>query len=105
VVSLCSETPVLLRPGTVSKEEVERVLGRPLLLASMHSHEPVSSPGMKYRHYCPQTPIKLFYTLNAVKEYLDSQDRHLLRMFLASAPQDVECDHFPLCAKEFYALL
>jgi L-threonylcarbamoyladenylate synthase len=108
VISLVSEEPVLLRPGAVTKEDLEKVLGRPLGLAPACPEGPVSSPGMKYRHYCPQTPIKLFYTLKELKNYLAEQDFRLPRMFLAVDPQNIDYPnlaHYGLSTQEFYALL
>lgn len=62
VISLTEETPVLLRPGLVTKEAMEAVLGRPVLLShavtqQLHEGETAASPGMKYRHYAPQARV------------------------------------------------
>jgi L-threonylcarbamoyladenylate synthase len=58
VVNLVSETPCLLRPGTILREEIEEVLGR--LLREAHDGEKASSPGMRYKHYAPKAPLRLF---------------------------------------------
>lgn len=57
VISLIQKTPQILRPGSISKEEIERVLGISL---GQFEEKQVLSPGMKYRHYAPKTPIYLF---------------------------------------------
>lgn len=56
--------PLLLRPGFVTREELEEELGMPVPLA--HAlHAPLAgnarphSPGMKYRHYAPKAKITL----------------------------------------------
>jgi L-threonylcarbamoyladenylate synthase len=61
VVDLSGPTPVLLRPGTLSRVELERVLGVPL-----RDPEPVTnatearlSPGMIDRHYAPRARVVL----------------------------------------------
>lgn len=59
VVSLISEPPTLLRPGSISREKVEEVLGR--FVAFPPSSGPVYSPGMKYRHYAPKAAVKLVF--------------------------------------------
>ena len=55
VVSLAGERPVLLRPGMVSREELEEILG-PIEDAAPAegAHE---SPGLHERHYQPRTPL------------------------------------------------
>lgn len=59
VLSLYHGVPTLLRPGKVSKEELEAVLGKKI--ADAPSHGPAFSPGMKYRHYAPKAKVKLLY--------------------------------------------
>lgn len=55
VLSLVGE-PTLLRPGSISQEALEKVLGRPIKGASAGT--PVHAPGMKYRHYAPRARIR-----------------------------------------------
>jgi len=57
VVDLSTPTPTLLRPGGVSRELLEQVLG-PLALAGSDDHAP-KSPGMLSRHYAPTAPLRL----------------------------------------------
>jgi L-threonylcarbamoyladenylate synthase len=57
VVSLLGETPVLLRLGATPREEIERVLGHPLVTAK--SDAPIASPGQLATHYAPSTPLRL----------------------------------------------
>jgi len=58
VVSLAGPEPVLLRPGMVSLEEIEQVLGRSVAVAGkVEGAHP--SPGMHERHYSPRTPVHL----------------------------------------------
>lgn len=59
VVDVTGEEPILLRAGGISKEELERSLGRPVLVHS-DAGETARSPGMKYRHYAPQAKLILF---------------------------------------------
>src|SRR4051794_23655067 len=58
----CFETPMLLRPGGVPREQIERVLGRALLqlpdAADGNSAQPLA-PGMLASHYAPRTRVRL----------------------------------------------
>ena len=58
----CFEAPMLLRPGGVPREAIERVLGRRLLRppadAESDSGQPLA-PGMLASHYAPRTPVRL----------------------------------------------
>jgi L-threonylcarbamoyladenylate synthase len=53
VVSLLGK-PTLLRPGGVPREEIEKVTG-PLADAAPDAAGPAPSPGMRHRHYAPDT--------------------------------------------------
>jgi len=57
VIDLTSKVPTLLRPGAITLEQLRKVLGK-VNLANPHAKKP-KSPGMKYRHYSPNTPLIL----------------------------------------------
>ena len=61
VVSLAGNVPRLLRPGGVSLEQLESVLGSVevdrALREKIGDEVRVSAPGMKYRHYAPKAPV------------------------------------------------
>jgi L-threonylcarbamoyladenylate synthase len=59
VVSLLEDRPTLLRPGAISKTELEKVLGQSIEEATASTT--VRSPGMKYRHYAPRAKVRLVY--------------------------------------------
>jgi L-threonylcarbamoyladenylate synthase len=59
VISLFNAVPTLLRPGKITKEQLEEALGQNVEIAG--SSSPALSPGMKYRHYAPKAPIKLVF--------------------------------------------
>jgi L-threonylcarbamoyladenylate synthase len=105
VISLIQEVPVLLRPGQITQKEIEKVLGYPIQVVSS-SNTQVMSPGMKYRHYAPKTPIRLFDTLEELENYMTLVSTDKKRMLLSSQALFFPgLDHYPLSAKEFYALL
>ncbi len=58
VVSLAGQQPVLLRPGVISREELETALGQPVA-AAQRPEGAHPSPGMHERHYSPNTPVIL----------------------------------------------
>ncbi len=59
VISLFHEVPILLRPGKITKEQIEEVLGQKIEVAGLSS--PNLSPGMKHRHYAPKALIRLVF--------------------------------------------
>lgn len=106
VISLLGPVPVLLRPGSISQEAIESVLGCAIEKASSLHQGPVLSPGMKYRHYAPHTPVKLFCDLSHLNAYLIDQS-YRQRMFLSRLFASLPCpvDHFTLSSKDFYSRL
>jgi L-threonylcarbamoyladenylate synthase len=58
----CLDTPLLLRPGGLPREEIERVLGHRLMRppedAVGETGQPLA-PGMLASHYAPRTPVRL----------------------------------------------
>lgn len=68
VVDLVSfDEPTLLRPGSLKKEAIEAVLKRPL---AAFTKGPFASPGMKYRHYSPSIPVRVFSETGAFEQHL-----------------------------------
>ena len=64
VVSVTGEHPVLLRPGYITKEQMETVLGEevlvsPAILEKLKEGEVARSPGMKYKHYAPKAQVTI----------------------------------------------
>lgn len=63
VISLVGNTPRLLRPGAVTLEQLREVLPDIIVdkavLAEPQKNEAVASPGMKYKHYAPDTDVYL----------------------------------------------
>ena len=76
VVSVVGEHPVLLRPGYVTKEQMEAVLGEevlvsPAILEKLQEGEVARSPGMKYKHYAPKAQVTLLRgSFAAYRDYL-----------------------------------
>lgn len=61
VITLVKEPPVLLRPGAVTVEEIEAVIGKIHLshavFEKLELGKKAASPGMKYKHYSPKARV------------------------------------------------
>jgi L-threonylcarbamoyladenylate synthase len=58
VLSLAGPKPALLRPGMISKEQIEQVIGK-IEFAATPPDGAHASPGLHPRHYSPRTPLLL----------------------------------------------
>jgi len=59
VLSLAGPVPVLLRPGMVSRAQIEAMIGPVSLAESPAQGDAHASPGLHARHYSPRTPLLL----------------------------------------------
>ena len=59
VVEIQSEQVNILRPGAITMEMIKKVVGNTHLVKTINHKEYVKpkSPGMKYKHYSPSTPL------------------------------------------------
>ena len=55
VIDMTTSTPVILRPGSVTQEEIEALIGH--VKSSDFVDEFPKSPGMKYTHYTPNAQV------------------------------------------------
>jgi len=58
VLSLAGPRPVLMRPGMVSRREIEELVG-PIEIAAAAGDGPHAAPGMHRKHYSPRTRLLL----------------------------------------------
>ncbi len=78
VVIVVNNIPVILRPGGITPEMIQEVVGvvevDKHILSKIEEGEKVMSPGMKYRHYAPNSKCILVYSkendrlVNRIKE-------------------------------------
>lgn len=57
IVDFSEENPMILRPGYITQEMIQRVIGEVAIdrtILSASSKTPPKAPGMKYRHYAPK---------------------------------------------------
>ncbi|HAU29911.1 MAG TPA: threonylcarbamoyl-AMP synthase [Rhodospirillaceae bacterium] len=57
IIDLTTDTPTLLRPGGLSRENIEALIGA--IALSGHAPDAPKSPGQLLRHYAPDTPLRL----------------------------------------------
>ena len=58
VVDMCGEQPLILRPGIVTADMLEELLGKKVRVVT-DPKEKVNSPGVRYKHYAPKVPMAL----------------------------------------------
>ncbi len=59
VLSLAGPEAVLLRPGMVSREQIETLIGPVRLAGAVSDGEAHAAPGQHSRHYAPRVPLRL----------------------------------------------
>ncbi|MBM7551776.1 L-threonylcarbamoyladenylate synthase [Thalassobacillus pellis] len=60
VVDCTGEIPVILRPGGITREQIEQVTGEVMVDPALADQkDQPKSPGMKYTHYAPESPLWL----------------------------------------------
>lgn len=74
VLDISGPVPKVLRPGGLSVEELEHVLGRVEVAPEAAAGETPPSPGMKYRHYAPKADVYLAH--GSAKEQAQSIRLH-----------------------------
>ena len=103
VVTLALDKPRLLRPGGITLEQLETVLGEVevdrALFEKIGDDVKVSAPGMKYRHYAPKAPVTV--VRGDPQKTADYIAEHI------NGPTGVLCfdeyqDRFPTCAVECF---
>ena len=59
VLDLSTDQPAILRPGAVTPEAIEQVIGMPVQTELQHvgATEVPKAPGMKYKHYAPNAQV------------------------------------------------
>lgn len=77
IIDVTKTPPVLLRPGPFTVEELKKIFGDiyiPPVARGISEAETALAPGMKYRHYAPNTPLLIVhFDLNTAVERLKSR--------------------------------
>ena len=70
VIDCSVDVPVILRPGGVTFEQLQSVIGTVRQDAALKNKDAApKAPGMKYTHYAPQSPL---YLVKGSPEFLQS---------------------------------
>ena len=80
IVDVSGPVPVLLRPGAVTMEMLETVLGHvevdPAISGPVSKDVRPKAPGMKYRHYAPKADMTLVEgEMERVIQYINEETR------------------------------
>lgn len=103
VISLMTNQPVILRPGKITKQEIEEVLGITIAMQGSLQKGPAYSPGMKYRHYAPCIPVQLFYDREGIDSYCKEASSHKRMLLATSFLIASNCDYYKLSMQDLYA--
>lgn len=103
VVRVIGDKVKILRPGRISKEDIEKVINDvevdEHVMKKLEAGQRVLSPGMKYRHYAPKTKCILVYSkdneklINKIKEIRSEYKSSLVLVASENISkfQDSEC--------------
>ena len=83
VIDMTGQTPMILRPGIITKEDLETALGKKVLLDPTLNKRPdkfnnedfrPKAPGMKYKHYAPKAQMIVYEgRMEAVEAAIDRE--------------------------------
>lgn len=62
IVDCTGDFPVLMRPGSITFEDLRQVIPTTQLAEQLQNHQAPVLPGSKYRHYSPQAKVEIINT-------------------------------------------
>ncbi len=90
VITLVGQTPILLRPGAVTYEQLLNILPNleiaDAVLNELKAGDKVESPGMKYKHYAPKTEAFLVEG-EGFANFVNGQENAVAVCFLEEAKE------------------
>ncbi|WP_264739858.1 L-threonylcarbamoyladenylate synthase [Cytobacillus firmus] len=92
VVDCTGEVPVILRPGGITREQLEKVVGEVSVDPALadESQAP-KSPGMKYRHYAPDAPLYLVEgTREDIQHFVEDKKQEGLSVGVLTTLENLE---------------
>ena len=93
VLDLTQSPPAILRPGGVSREDLEKVLG-PVRLATGVADEAalagLAGPGMTLKHYAPRATVELFENQEKLQTRADQLRHEGKRVGLLNTSSSIE---------------
>jgi len=67
----------ILRPGFITKEDIENVVGKNIQVIYTQKGKKMS-PGTRYKHYAPKAEVLLFKTIKDLNKYIKNNKRYWL---------------------------
>lgn len=103
VLDMTSEPPVILRPGKISKQQLEAEIGTVHLSTEIKNNAP-KAPGMKYIHYAPEAPVYLIEDKPAlILKAIEHVQRSGKKVAVLSKESYPQADfHFALSGEALY---
>ena len=92
VIDCTQAVPMILRPGGITKDQLEQVVGDVLTDSALtnQSNQP-KSPGMKYKHYSPEVPLILVEGgSSALQRHIDLAKRENKRVGVLASTRNIE---------------
>ncbi|WP_413377925.1 L-threonylcarbamoyladenylate synthase [Alkalihalobacillus sp. 1P02AB] len=91
VLDVSTEQPILYRPGGVTKEQIEEVIG-PIAVdpALKKAEEAPRSPGMKYTHYSPNGEVYLVRASTDIQKHVDKWQAKGKRVGVLTTEENVQ---------------
>ena len=86
VIDLTGEIPGILRPGSISKQDLESVLGTMVEETFFHATAKPRSPGQKYSHYKPNAGVRW---LEKEEALLDEKTLYLIHSIPSASPNQI----------------
>lgn len=82
VLDLTTSPPLILRPGGITRETLEELIGEVGVDPGLSGQEggPPKAPGMKYTHYAPKAPLWIFGSMELapMRERMAEESTHLI---------------------------
>lgn len=124
IIDLSVEPPVILRPGFITKQDIEDVIGLVVDPSETDAENEKSpkAPGMMYKHYAPQAKLILVegskdIVINAINEFVEDDSSNGIRVGVittgdtnsynkkALVRQIAENDDIDIIGKNLYTVL
>lgn len=112
VVDFSDDKPMILRPGSITKEMLEEVLGEVSIDPSLSKKEDnikAKAPGMKYKHYSPNAQVyivkggenNVITKMNELSRKNHAENRKTGIMCMSKDVDKFECDYVVDLGKDY----
>lgn len=87
IVDFTVQPPALLRPGSITEEMLQDVIGNMQGAGRLREEQAPKAPGMKYTHYAPDAPVYLAYLDQAMTADKMEELRRMGKKIALVAPE------------------